>query len=727
MSGRWALLGAVMALTLEAAPGAAAECLEYRDYLHETGFVTRPDNRPRAIVIAGDLVYAVSQFSTLTVFSMADPAHPALVADVPQAVGFNSVVDIAQSGSRIYTADATGLGIFDVTVPDAPVRLSALTMPPGNRCERVAVAGTHVYAAFANQELQIIDATDPAHPVIVNTLDLDASVKALCVDGGRLCVVEASGRVRLFDAADPAQPALVGEITAFTAPTSAALVGSYLYLCDDLALWIWDVTDPALAQVTGHLTDLRRAEKLVVDGDLALVTGGGVRLVDVGDRAQPVVRATIARETGALAVACSAERICLTEGAGALRVYDRRNSRLAPVGAGVAFGSSAVQFALDGPLAYVSAADNSLRVVDIADPLAPLEVGRVDLSFGIAHLAVADGHLFAAAGAAGLQVFTLADPAQPSLVGGAVLQYDARSVAVSGSLALVLEDGCRVNVFDVSAPAAPQWTGRVNLPYGDTVYSNVSSLAIQGRLAYVADGAAGIQVVDFTDPWNPHLAGQADVTFAARDIGISGEYLYVTDLWYGLGIYDLEDPLQPSPVSLTALPYSCSALAVTGDQVYVAGLTGGVTIFDAHDPLAPVRRGWFGDVRGAVGVAVAGGRVCVTGSGDINLQAGAAQCFAAAAAPQIAATVSLAVWPNPSSGTANFRFGAARSGPVLLAIHDLRGRLLRELTAPGGTSAVEFAWDGRDADGRPAPAGTYLARVMSGAETGRATRFVLLR
>jgi flagellar hook assembly protein FlgD len=64
---------------------------------------------------------------------------------------------------------------------------------------------------------------------------------------------------------------------------------------------------------------------------------------------------------------------------------------------------------------------------------------------------------------------------------------------------------------------------------------------------------------------------------------------------------------------------------------------------------------------------------------------------------------------------------------VVLAIHDLRGGRLRELVGPGGSDAIEFMWDGRDADGHPAPAGTYLARVMSGTETGRATRFVLLR
>ncbi|MBK7771619.1 MAG: hypothetical protein IPI48_14170 [bacterium] len=171
MVGRWVLVGAVMALILAAGSGSATECLEYRDYLHETGFVARPDNRPRAMIIAGDFAYAVSEFSTLTVYSMVDPAQPAIVADMPQASRFNSLVDIARSGSRIYTADATGLGIYDVTSPDTPLRLSGVTLPSGGRCERVAVAGTYVYAAFAGHDLQVIDATDPGLPVIVNTLD----------------------------------------------------------------------------------------------------------------------------------------------------------------------------------------------------------------------------------------------------------------------------------------------------------------------------------------------------------------------------------------------------------------------------------------------------------------------------------------------------------------------------------------------------------------------------
>ncbi len=62
--------------------------------------------------------------------------------------------------------------------------------------------------------------------------------------------------------------------------------------------------------------------------------------------------------------------------------------------------------------------------------------------------------------------------------------------------------------------------------------------------------------------------------------------------------------------------------------------------------------------------------------------------------------------PNPF--TASVRFAAARSAPAggTLVIADIAGRIVARLAAQGR----ETAWDGRDRDGRAAPAGLYLAR-----------------
>ena len=83
----------------------------------------------------------------------------------------------------------------------------------------------------------------------------------------------------------------------------------------------------------------------------------------------------------------------------------------------------------------------------------------------------------------------------------------------------------------------------------------------------------------------------------------------------------------------------------------------------------------------------------------------------------------LAVWPNPGSGA--FHFSLSGEGPEAteLTIYDLRGRRVRQLTAP---PTAGLGWDGRDADGRAVAAGTYLVQARRGARQATA-RVVVTR
>ncbi len=82
--------------------------------------------------------------------------------------------------------------------------------------------------------------------------------------------------------------------------------------------------------------------------------------------------------------------------------------------------------------------------------------------------------------------------------------------------------------------------------------------------------------------------------------------------------------------------------------------------------------------------------------------------------------------PNPFVETTRIRGALPGAGPAMLCIYDIRGRKLRELKALAGAneSAVEFAWDGRDGEGRPAPCGVYLYRIEREGRrlSGRVTR-----
>jgi hypothetical protein len=68
--------------------------------------------------------------------------------------------------------------------------------------------------------------------------------------------------------------------------------------------------------------------------------------------------------------------------------------------------------------------------------------------------------------------------------------------------------------------------------------------------------------------------------------------------------------------------------------------------------------------------------------------------------------------PNPFRPGTTLRYALAHPTHVRLAIYDVTGREIRVLVdavRPSGTSTV--TWDGRDAHGRPASAGIYLARL----------------
>jgi len=84
--------------------------------------------------------------------------------------------------------------------------------------------------------------------------------------------------------------------------------------------------------------------------------------------------------------------------------------------------------------------------------------------------------------------------------------------------------------------------------------------------------------------------------------------------------------------------------------------------------------------------------------------------------------------PNPSNPATTLRYTLTAPARVTLALHDLRGRLVRTLVHDVPQSAGSHAalWDGDDDGGRPVPSGVYLVRLQAGA-TGDRGRLVLVR
>ncbi len=116
----------------------------------------------------------------------------------------------------------------------------------------------------------------------------------------------------------------------------------------------------------------------------------------------------------------------------------------------------------------------------------------------------------------------------------------------------------------------------------------------------------------------------------------------------------------------------------------------------------------------------------LAGDGCGAIWHGPALLAAATGRPQAAPRL-ISCRPNPANPRAALTYELPRPAWARLAVHDLRGRLVAVLAegfhAAGGHAA---SWSGRDASGRPLPAGVYIARLDT--EQGRAAlRMILAR
>ena len=86
--------------------------------------------------------------------------------------------------------------------------------------------------------------------------------------------------------------------------------------------------------------------------------------------------------------------------------------------------------------------------------------------------------------------------------------------------------------------------------------------------------------------------------------------------------------------------------------------------------------------------------------------------------PPVGGGLAVAIGPNPAGdGPVTLRFTLPSSGAMLhVTAHDLAGRIVRTLHDGPATDGASLAWDGRDAGGRPLPAGIYFVRATTADE-----------
>ena len=554
---------------------------------HEDPFRTYGIPAPSSsdVLIADRYAEGLDYVREIAVFDSPDGRTYAMVA--------NAMATIRIDESDPYVVPA-GIIFLDVTNPHVPAPVGAILdgeggFDFGSRIRNLIVLESldgHVHAAVAgDQDVVILDVTDPTGPVLVDRIrdgeggfDYADGVRGMAVvrtqDGLAHLAMAGGEGIQMANMADPGALVPAGGI-----PSSSTFFGSPIVFesADDRAyvlgvggdaITLADITDPRLPVPLGSVRDGKggfdtldgvwQVEVLrTPNGPIYAVAVGweGLQIIEVTDTGLPVVAGTLANGTGGFETGWIISTAIL-------RQPGESNS-------------------------YLLVADHGrgIQVVDVTDPRAPVLAGGlsggeggIDLLGGIHDMDIfeaPDGRPYALmTGDRGIHTIDMTDPAAPVVVGtidGAVngtfgehgLTAAYQSV-IFGSIggrvhALVADYMTGIHIIDLTDPHAPTHTGSVPTRVeGGVEVIPGSGVAVatspDGRIWALVVGRDDIQVLEITDPRAPALvdsilAGEGGLGLEMTPWDIimmepasgrvhilasGGDYLWVLDVTYPL-------------------------------------------------------------------------------------------------------------------------------------------------------------------------------------------------
>jgi len=260
--------------------------------------------------------------------------------------------------------------------------------------------------------------------------------------------------------------------------------------------------------------------------------------------------------------------------------------------------STARGVAVAGDYAYIAGYFAGLRVISVADPEHPSDVGHLDL--GLASTVAANGdHAYVGVNGYGLKVVSIFDPLHPVEVGSITMTSEPAGLFAEGGYVYVADYDSGLRVISVSDPANPVEVGHCSTP------SFCLCVAVVGDYAYAGDNDSGLVVISVADPAHPVEVGHCSTAGGARSVAVVGSYAYVVCGAGGFRVISVSDPTHPSEVCRSG-PGLANAVDVDGDKAYVGADVGGLRVISVSDPAHPVEVGFYSLPEGVSGVVVAG-------------------------------------------------------------------------------------------------------------------------
>ncbi len=443
----------------------------------------------------------VAGYDSLFVVDCDDVGHPVLAASVYTGSSVDLVCVASEDRAYIggYGEDDYVLIALDISDPTAPAVGTELPLP--SECTAIHGRGNLAYVSCDYDGLLIVDVPDPRFPELLHTADVYHPMGICANDHHVIACCDGNWCLEVFAQMDQPEAEPLATLTE-RQPTDVTVYQRYATVLDDTdSLFIYDCIDPAAPTLMGaEALPTSSSWHMASDGHYAFytTTNGGFHTVRLEDPTDPEYLGGVDTPGWSPHVdLCThvGPYAAVADGNGGLHIidfHDLENPAIAYTEPLLACNG------LDVSGDRLCAGDWTwLRIFDISNPLAPVELGSTD-----------------------------------------PIDEEISCVAVSGDHAFVTDYNGRFYVADISTPTAPQWVAYLNV-----LQSSGYDILVEGDYAYLANDFQGVFVINVTNPEDPRAIGYLSGSNVVG-LGVSDEHLYIADrdIGFGLGIAPLQCP-----------------------------------------------------------------------------------------------------------------------------------------------------------------------------------------
>ncbi len=682
------------------------------------------------LAVSGNHAYASDLLEPF--IAVVDISNPQFPVEVGQITTPGSVSALSASDEFLLAAiPGDGLIRYDLSDPSAPVE--DLTLSLTSPLVDMILVGDIIFLALGDQGVGAATMAIPGFLLPLSGFPTGGWVTSVAFDNGLLLATDSVNGLIVFDAADPANLRFLSA-TSFEVEARTVSVGfGRAVVCGRPAdnewstIALYDLADPEhplfQASRTFQHSHARGPYSVLHSADRFLVVQGGFSngsdfngATDFVFDGQDLFVSGYSSILGHRQVVLTDDRLV---GLSRTNVNVARAGILSPEPFAweQSRGGRAVA---QGDLVYRTASPG-LKILDIFDPHAPLELSELEMTTETIEKPVAAyaSQIYVAHSQVGIMVIDAGDPASPTISDYIPTQRSTRGLLQDGGFLYGVAGINGFSVFDLATPAAPLLRGSV-FATGDATWR--PAMAKWGGRVFVSGYPTGVLVYDVSNPDQPELMDQfgldlvmalaftgdgrllvghpAGIGLATYEEDAAGNWILLgkdrhlevssilvdRDVAYAvrddlIKLYDLAPGGQPQEFVSLAFNVAAGDLVLMEDAVYWAG--GGVNRIGATFP-----------------------RLCTSGLSAVR--AGTHPGVRMLAAP----------WPNPFNPRTTLSFSLPRAGHARLSVYDLLGRRVRTLwdgSAPVGETQV--TWDGTDGRGRNVAAGMYMVRLLVGERT----------